>query len=81
MRCCGPRGTRHKARSLTDQLGALVAASEGRSELGVEVAGHANPAFTAALYGLGVRRYTSTAGQAEELRLPLGQLADREDQR
>lgn len=66
---------------ITDQLGALVAASAGRSGLGVEVAGHANPTFTKALYALGVRRFTSTAGQAEELRLALGQLADREDQR
>jgi len=66
---------------ITDQLGALVAATAGRSELGVEVAGHANPTFTGALYALGVRRFTSTAGQAEELRLALGQLADREDQR
>ena len=37
---------------ITDQLGALVAATAGRSELGVEVAGHANPTFTGALYDL-----------------------------
>jgi hypothetical protein len=66
---------------ITDQLRALVAATAGRRELGVEVAGHANPTFTRALYDLGVRRFTSTAGQAEELRLALGQLADRKDQR
>ncbi len=64
---------------VAEQLGGLVDAAAGRSPLGVEVAGHANPALTRALYALGVRRFTSTAGQAEELRLALAQLADGED--
>jgi pyruvate,orthophosphate dikinase len=67
---------------IADQLAGLVgaaAAAGSGTAVGVEVAGHANPALTAALFGLGIRRFTSTAGQAEELRLALGQLADRED--
>jgi pyruvate,orthophosphate dikinase len=64
---------------VSDQLGRLVTAAAGQSALGVEVAGHANPDITRGLHSLGFRRFTSTAGQAEELRLALGQYADGED--
>jgi hypothetical protein len=63
---------------VVDLLRGLVSAGRAGPALGVEVAGHANPGYIGTLYELGVRRFTSTAGQAEELRLALGQLANRE---
>ncbi len=63
---------------VVDLLRGLVRAGHAGPALGVEVAGHANPGYIGNLFEVGVRRFTSTARQAEELRLALGQLANRE---
>ena len=61
-----------------DQLAGLVDAARDLAPIGVDVAGHTGPVHSAALHTIGVRRFGVGAGQSEELRLSLGQLADRQ---
>lgn len=64
---------------VSTQLSGLVTAAAGVSSVGVDVAGHLDVPHIRTLYRLGVRRYTTTSGQAAELRLALGQLASERD--
>jgi pyruvate,orthophosphate dikinase len=61
------------------QLDELIRTARGSGRIGVDMAGAAHSGIAPELYRAGFRNFTSASGQAEELRLLLGQGAGTEE--